>query len=163
MNTAIVYMTKHGCTEKAAQILIEKLGGDVAAVNLKSDCEPDLSRYDTVIIGGSIYAGKIQGRVTKFIEKHREVLLTKRLGLYLCCMYEGETAEKQFEEAYPWDLREHACSTGLFGGEFNFPKMNFFERKIVKRVAKIEKSVSSLDSGAIEEFAHKMSIADQKI
>jgi menaquinone-dependent protoporphyrinogen oxidase len=163
VNTAIVYMTKHGCTEKAAQILMEKLGGDVAAVNLKSAGEPDLSQYDTVIIGGSIYAGKIQVRVTKFIEKHREVLLTKRLGLYLCCMFDGETAGKQFEEAYPWELRDHACATGLFAGELDFSKMNFFERKIVKKVANIEESVSRLDSCAIEEFAQKMSEADQEI
>lgn len=163
MNTAIVYMTKHGCTEKAAQILREKLRSDVAAVNLKNAGEPDLAGYDTIIIGGSIHAGKIQGQITKFIEKQWDELLTKRLGLYLCCMFEGETAQKQFEEAYPLELRDHAYATGLFGGEFDFSKMNFFERKIVKKVANIEESVSRLDSGAIGEFARKISVADTSI
>ncbi len=163
MSTAIVYITKHGCTGKASRILGEKLGNDVTVINLKSDGEPDLSLYDTVIVGGSIHVGKIQRRIKKFIEKHREELLTKRIGLYLCCMYEGETAEKQFEEAYPLELRDHACAIGLFGGEFDFSKMNFFERMIVKKVASIEESVSRLDPGAIEEFARKISAADREI
>ena len=162
MSTAIVYITRHGCTGKAARILREKLGGDVTAVNLKSDGTPDLSQYDTVIVGGSIHVGRIQRRITKFIEKHLEELLAKRLGLYLCCMYEEERAEKQFEEAYPLELRDHACATGLFGGEFDFSKMNFFERKIVKKVANIEESVSRLDPGAIEEFARKISATDRE-
>jgi menaquinone-dependent protoporphyrinogen oxidase len=160
VKTAIVYMTKHGCTEKAARILNEKLAGEVKAFDLKSDGEPDLSAYDTVIIGGSIHAGKIQGRLKNFMEMRREELLTKRLGLYLCCMFEGETAQKQFEEAYPPELRDHASAAGLFGGEFDFSKMNFFERKIVKKVANIDESVSRINSGAIEEFADEISFED---
>lgn len=157
MSAMIVYMTKHGCTEKAATMLKEHLGGDVKLVDLKRNKKPDLSGHDTIIIGGSIHAGSIQSEIRKFCESNGEVLLGKRLGLYICCMYEGEVAEKQFDEAYPEDLRRHAAVTGLFGGALLLEKMNFIERKVIKKIAKIEESVSRIDDEAIREFASGVS------
>ena len=72
-------------------------------------------------------------------------------------MYEGEVAEKQFDEAYPEDLRRHAAVTGLFGGALLLEKMNFIERKVIKKIAKIEESVSRIDDEAIREFASGVS------
>jgi menaquinone-dependent protoporphyrinogen oxidase len=68
--------------------------------------------------------GTIQGKIRKFCEEHEWELLTKRLGLYLCHMYEGETATMQFNEAFSKTLRDHAIAKGLFGGEFNLEKMS---------------------------------------
>ncbi len=161
MSTLIAYMTRHGCAGKTAGMLKEHLEGDPDVLDLKKSKKLDLSRYDTVIIGGSIHAGRLQKGLRRFLEKNSEVLLEKRLGLYLCCMEEGETAWKQFEDAYPEDLRRHAAATGLFGGEFDFGRMNFIERGIVKKIAKIEESVSRIDAAAIGEFAAKISRNDE--
>ena len=155
MSTVIVYMTRHGCAEKAAHLLKDVIGEDTELVNLRNKRKFDISRYDTAIIGGSIHAGMVQKRVRKFCENNRETLLQKRLGLYLCCMYEGETAEKQFEDAFEEDLRSHATAAGLFGGEFDFKKMNFLERKIVTKIADITDSISRIDDDAIRQFAGK--------
>jgi len=148
-------MTRHGCAEKAAHSIRSIVGGDTDLVNLRNKRRVDISVYDTVIIGGSIHAGMIQKRVRKFCEKNKEMLLQKRLGLYLCCMYEGETAEKQFGDAFEEKLRRHAVATGLFGGEFDFTKMNFIERKIVTKIADITESISRIDEDAIRQFAGK--------
>jgi menaquinone-dependent protoporphyrinogen oxidase len=157
MSALIAYITRHGCAGKAAGMLKEHLTGEITIVDLKKEKKPDLSPYDTVIVGGSIHAGRLQKGVMKFLERNREALLEKRLGLYLCCMEEGETAVKQFENVYPEDLRRHAVASGLFGGEFDFEKMNFIERKIVRKAAGIEESVSRIDAAAIREFALKIS------
>ncbi|MDY6801220.1 MAG: hypothetical protein SVU94_08360 [Bacteroidota bacterium] len=45
-------------------------------------------------------------------------------------MEEGEKAREQFKNAYPESLRSKAID-GHFGGEFNFDKMNFFEKAII--------------------------------
>lgn len=153
MSTLIVYVTTHGCTEKAAQMLEELLNDDVSLVNLKKSSRPDLSSFDTIIIGGSIHAGQIQRRVKRFCLDHLDTLKQKRLGLFLCCMEEGATAQKQFDEAFPAELRTHAAVTGLFGGKFDFDKMNFFYRAIVKKVAGITESVSKIKKDNIHQFA----------
>lgn len=152
MNTLIVYATHHGCTEQAAQLLKHKLKDRVQVLNLKKDTLPDLADFDRLIIGGSIHAGMIQSSVKKFYNKHMNELLQKPLGLFLCCMYEDALAQKQFEEAYPEVLRKHALAQGLFGGAFDFGKMNFFEKKIVEKVAGVKKNTSTFSEEAIDNF-----------
>jgi menaquinone-dependent protoporphyrinogen oxidase len=153
MSTLIFYATRHGCTEKAGEILKNKLDDDVTMVNLKNNKKPDLSAFDTIIIGGSIHAGKMQSNLKKFIGQHLDSLLKKKLGLFLCCMEEGEKAQQQFDEAYPQELRNHASAVGLFGGAFDFDRMNFLERAIIKKIAKIDAGVSKIKEDNIQEFA----------
>ena len=156
MKTLIVYISKHGCTETCAQKLAEKLDGDVEILNMKKSQPAELTAFDTIIIGGSIHAGQIQKAVKKFCENNMDTLLDKKIGLFICCMEEGENAQNQLDNAYPPELRRHASALGLLGGEFNFEKMNFIERAIVKKIANIDKSVSKILDENIDEFAKTM-------
>lgn len=156
MSMLIVYATRHGCTEKAANSLVENLGGDVSAINLKENKNPDLTKAETIIVGGSIHAGRIQGKIKNFCNKNIDILKQKRLGLFLCCMEEGEKAQEQFDNAYPAELREHASATGLFGGEFNFDMMNFLERFIIKKIAGTAENVSKIKEEQIKKFAQEI-------
>jgi len=149
----VVYATTHGCAESAAQTLSSQLEGQVTLVNLKKNSNPDLGPFSTIIVGGSIHAGQVQGRVKRFCQTNLQALSRKRLGLYLCCMEEGEKAEQQFAGAFPAELREHAVARGLFGGEFDFAKMNFLQRAIVRKVAGIDRSVSKVKAENIHRFA----------
>lgn len=156
MSTLILFTSTHGTTEKAVKLLQQKLTDKTDIVQLKKNPGPDPSGYNTIILGTSIHAGRSSGKMQTWFNANKQVLLQKKLGLFLCCMYEGDVALKQFNENYPDDLRNHSAANGLFGGEFLMEKMNFFEKLIVKKVAKITESVSKLDPKAIEEFAEKM-------
>ncbi|MBN1886018.1 MAG: flavodoxin domain-containing protein [Candidatus Krumholzibacteriota bacterium] len=156
MRTLIVYMTAHGCAEKAARLLAGELGAETVIADLKRGKAVDPDGYDAVVVGSSIHAGKVQKGIRKYCERHREALLGVRLGLFVCHMQEGEEARSQFEAAYPEGLRRHASAAGLFGGEFDFSKMNFLQRGIVRKIAKIEKSVSRFDEAAVRDFAATM-------
>jgi menaquinone-dependent protoporphyrinogen oxidase len=156
MKTLIVYSTTHGCTAKTAAELKEQLGGSVEVVNLKNNSKPVLAAFDRVIIGGSIHAGQIQKRVKEFCSKNLKELKTKELGLFICCMEQGETGQKQLLNAYPEELHQIAKSSAVFGGEFDFEKMNFLEKLIVKKVSKVKESTSKLDYQAIHRFSNRM-------
>lgn len=153
MKTLIVFSTSHGTTEKAAQLLQEQLKGEVELVNLKKCSNPNLASYHSIILGSSIYAGSVKSRVKQFLKQNQSLLMTKQLGLFLCCMYEGEKSKKQFETAYPKEIRDHAIAKGLFGGEFKVSNMNFIERQIVKKVAGVTSDVSNLKVDDIKGFA----------
>jgi menaquinone-dependent protoporphyrinogen oxidase len=49
-------------------------------------------------------------------------------------------------------LKQQAIAKHFLGGEFIFEKMNFFERSVIKRIAKTDKSVSRIDEDGIEKF-----------
>ncbi len=156
MKGIIIYDSLHGSTEKCANKLIELLPDGFISVRLQGHEDLNIEEFDSVIIGGSIHMGVIQTRVENFIKKNYSLLAEKRLGLYLCCMEEGETAQLQFNKAYPEELRLRALANGLFGGEFNLRKMNFFEKKFTRKATGIKSSVSRINEEEIRRFALKM-------
>lgn len=156
MKTAIIYATKHGCTDKCAHTLSNELNTTCDIINIESANSFDIQEYNTVIIGGSIHAGMINKKLKSFLNKNSETLLDKKLGLFLCCMYEGDKALEQLNNAFPEPLRNKAIAHSIFGGEFDFNKMNFLEKTIVKKVANVEESVSKINYANIKAFAEKM-------
>ncbi len=156
MKTTIIYTTSHGCTEKAVKELSEKLTGEVLSIDLRQNPSPSIADSDRVIIGGSIHAGQIQKRVRDFCAANMEALENKEIGLFICCMYEPEVAREQIKNAFPEELHQMAKTEAIFGGEFNFEKMNFIERMLVKKIAKVNESVSKIDHNSIDRFAARM-------
>lgn len=167
MNTLIVYATKHGSSKKCAQMLLEKLTGKVDLYNIKDGNIPELSQYDKVIIGGSIYAGRVAKELNEFCKKNLDILKEKKLGLYICCMNHKE-GDKQLSNVFPEDLVRASIVNKSFGGEFKFKEMNFFEKLITKVVSKslakedpsaamdITKDIYMLSEENINEFANTM-------
>jgi len=155
MKTAIILSSTHGTTEKAAQLLRKLLKGDVDVIDLKKCPNQSLDDYNAVILGSSIYAGSVKSRLKQFIKQNQEQLLSKKVGLFLCCMYEGDKATKQFETAYPEELRRQSIANGLFGGEFIMSHLNFLERKLIKMIDGVTTDVFKMNTQEIEVLADK--------
>jgi menaquinone-dependent protoporphyrinogen oxidase len=156
MKTLIVYATTHGCTEKVSMQMKELLGDDVVLANLTNEFSPSLENYDRIIIGGSIHGGQIQKRMKEFCKKNLEILQNKELGLFICCMEEGEIARRQLLSAYPEELHRMARASAYFGGAFDFERMNFLQKMIVKRVTHLKVSTSTVDFDAVRKFTRRM-------
>lgn len=136
MNTLIIYGSKHGTTGKCAAMLSEKLAGKVDLHDLKLGAAPDLTKYDKVVIGGSIYAGRIQKEIMVFCAQNLNILKGKKLGLFICCMFPNH-AEAQLNSAFPRELLSSAIAKESFGGEMRYSDMNFAEKAITKMVSKV--------------------------
>jgi menaquinone-dependent protoporphyrinogen oxidase len=157
MKTVVIYLSKHGTTGKVAQMIAKQLTGDrVSVIDLKENNRPDLNSFDGIILGTSVYAGSPLKTVQRFCNDNIELLMQKRLALFVCGM-EPDTSKRQqeLENAYPQTLYQHAVAKCFAGGEFLFEKMNFFERAIIKRIAKTDKNVSQIREDEIEKFAVK--------
>lgn len=152
MKTLIVYGTKHGSTEKCSQLLKNKLQGDIVAINIKKDTMPDISLFDNIIVGSSIYIGQVQKEIKNFCLKNLSILKSKKIGLFVCGMNDKDL-QTLFNNYFPEELLTTATVKEHFGGEFNFKNMNFFERFIIKKVAKTDKDTSTLSEENINKFA----------
>ncbi len=153
MKTVIIYASKHGCTEKCSNLLKDKLHGEVKIVDIKKESMPEIILFDNIIIGGSIYMGRIQKEVNALCLKNISALKKKKLGFFICCMSENEIAEKQIHTSFPEELLTDAIATQYFGGEFIFKKMNVLERFIIKKISKTNKDTSTLSQENINKFA----------
>ncbi len=157
-NTLIIFASNHGTVEKCARELFRLIDGKVDICNLsRRETLPDLTHYDSVIVGGSIHSGKIQAEIATFCEENRNELAAKRLGLFINCIYTGEKAQRQLDEAFPEELRRNAVVCDYFGGEADELKLNFWERIVTTQMIEEEDLVVTLSNERIKRFAALMS------
>lgn len=155
MKTAIIYYSKHGTTKRVTHLIGEKLTNKVDYISLKECPRPDIRTYDRIILGTAIYAGSPNRKVTQFCHNNQPLLEQKVIGLFICCMNEEQEAE-EMNKAFPEFLQRLSIPKAILGGEFQFDKMNFIERFLTKKIAKINSSVSKLRYDAINEFTSQI-------
>lgn len=157
METLIAYATKYGATEKAAKKLAEKMSGPVTLVNVKQKSHEnlDLTKFDVIAVGGSIYAGGIQKEVQDFCSENEEIFLTKKLGLFICCGNE-ELAKEQLSRSFSEKLLDKATAKSYFGYAYDFEKMGFLSKIVVKKVSKVNESKFEINEENISAFAEAL-------
>lgn len=156
MRTIIIYATKHGTVGKAVSLLKEELGGSVVSFKVKKEVPLSLNDYDLVILGGSIYMGNIHKGIKNFIKRNLDILLKKRVGLFICAGHPNPIEiQKEWENAFPKELYNHAVVKENFGYEFDFNKMSFLEKAMIKTIHGIKESQFALSNETITHFAKK--------
>ena len=164
MKTLIIYATKYGCTKKAVDLLKSKLHRNVLAINIMHDKIAEMKEFDTVILGGPIYKGRIQKQLFNYMPKHLEELKTKRLGLFICAgEQDSETIEKQIIESFPEALLNHAVAKESFGGELHIEKISFAEKHSIRIIKGIKKGYERLSEDKIATFAARVSYTGGKM
>jgi menaquinone-dependent protoporphyrinogen oxidase len=143
MSTLIIYGTKYNFTEKCAITLENKLEGKVDMINLENESINDLSNYEKIIIGGPIYAGQLRKNVRQFCMNNMNILLSKKIGLFVSCSMIGDDARKQIKNAFPEKLYNKAMVKNYLGGKVNLEKARFFDRLIIKLVSKSDNITSN--------------------
>ena len=152
-NTVIVYMSRHGTTEKVAGMIKDSIKNEpVTIINLEKHRNPDVSKCDLILIGGSFHVGKIQKEVRKFCVKNEKLLLTKNIGLFVCGMFTGDELQKEFNNAFSEKLRNHAKAIGFMGYELYFEKMDPVTRKLMKKMNGVTQNVYKINYENIKRF-----------
>lgn len=162
MNTIILYATQYGFTADCVSQLKEQLSGETIAVDLTKQTAPSLSGFDTVIVGGSIYMGKVQTQISAFCAANEGELLQKKLGLFLCCGL-PQSLEQSMAASFSEALRKGAKAVGCFGGELRTNRMKPMHKLIAgvmqKAGAKDGIKPPQANPQAIADFAQAMNAA----
>ncbi len=159
MKTAIIYLSKHGTTKKVAGMIEARMVSDeVTMIDLKKNKKPDLSSFDRIIIGSSVYLGVAKKHFREFCtDNYVSLFAVKEVGLFLCGMEpDKKKQQEEMERSFPEELRRHSKVRGFMGGEFLFEEMNFLERMIVRKISNASASISAINKDAIDLFVKKM-------
>lgn len=132
MKTIVVYKSKYGYTKKYAEWLAESLGCDIK----ENASLADVLGYDTIIYGGGIYAGRLNG--ARFITKNLGKLAGKKLVLFAVGSNAGRSDEiKAFwEKALDKTVREQVPHFYLRGG-FDYGKTGGVDRFMMNMLKKM--------------------------
>ena len=153
MNVLIAYRSKYGATETCAHALAERIKAETALADLRIRHAPDVHAFDVVLIGGSIYGGRIQREVTAFCERRGELLRERKIGLFLCCLSRGDHAREQLQAAFPEWLAAHAFARSLFGGDLHYDRLTLLDKLLVRGLPRPPHGASLLDMNAIAAMA----------
>lgn len=143
MNGIILYQSKYGSTKKYADWLSEELG--FPCVETKKARVSDVTNYDTVILGGGIYASGIAG--LSFLRKNIALLKGKKIAVFCC------GASPYDEESFK-EIIGHNMNNGLEDipcfycrGGWDMAKMSFADKTLCNM---LRKAVSKKDPSEYE-------------
>jgi menaquinone-dependent protoporphyrinogen oxidase len=157
--TAIIYSSKRGTTKRCVQLLAERLDGGADIFDITDHSSVDLASYEAAVVGGSVYAGRLNKRLRRFLADHEAELIQRTaLALFTCGMEEGEGAQRQLRESFSEPLRTKAVALECLGGEFLFSKMGWFARTLIK-LAMSRDDVNQIDEAAIDRIATALNSA----
>jgi len=142
MNSVIYFYSKHGTTKKIVDYVEQKLQiVDVFNINFMPE---NIKTFDDVLLFTPVYAGNIPRKVKVWINENKSDLLDKNLSIFLCgtnTKDEKRVIEMNFHET----IAKHAKFIKYIGGGFNFDQLNFFEKLIIRIVAKQKTSSEKID------------------
>ncbi|MEG1858758.1 MAG: flavodoxin domain-containing protein [Christensenellaceae bacterium] len=78
-STIVIYKSEYGATKQYAQWIAQQLSCELKDEK-EAKKEKDLSKYDTIIYGGGIYAGGIKG--VKIMTKNFQTIKNKKLIVF---------------------------------------------------------------------------------
>lgn len=140
MKSIILYESKTGTTKKCAE-LVKEMNSDTEIKRLTSFIE-DIDDYESIVLLTPIYMGQINKKTKKFLLKNHTKLLTKKLTILICSMNTQEyenTIKNNFDEA----IQNHARIMHV-GGAYNFDKLNFIYKFIIKKMTGSTKDVDEI-------------------
>ena len=141
-----MYESRYGTAKKAAGYIASKLGSAAEMMTSGKAAKKDPGDFDNIIIGGSIMMGKIQKKISDYIDANMDTLLKKRIALFLAAANtEKEGLEKEINDAFPKRLRDVSLYTAHAGYAYVFEKMNFIFKAIIKKMANTDKSVENIN------------------
>ena len=132
MSGIVIYKSKYGATKKYAEWISEAIGFECVSVQ-----DADINKvveFDTVILGGGIYAGGIA--IVPFLKKNYSKLKDKKIIVYTCGASPYD--EKSVNEVIDKNMKDELKGIPVYycRGGFDFKNMTFMDKTLCKMLRK---------------------------
>ena len=155
MRGIILYTSKYGATKRYADWLAEETGFD--SIETKRAKISDIRQYDTIILGGGIYASSIAG--LSFLKKNIGQLQGKKIIVF--CDGASPYEEKAFEQMKSHNLKDLLAGLPCFycRGAWDVDAMNLVDRNLCKM---LRKAVAKKDPSEYEVWEQALMAAGEE-
>lgn len=151
---AVVYKSKYGAIKTYATWIAEELQADLYE---KMDANK-LKEYETIIYGGALYAGNING-ISSLIKSYPE-LKDKKIIIFTCGLADPKNSDNiknlhtNLDKAMPKEMKTNS-SIFYFRGAIDYKNLSFIHRIMMNMLIKMlkkkdPKALSMDDKGLIE-------------
>ena len=165
------YLFLYSTTDGHTKRICEYIGNILKHENHEIKIEPislelkKLGEYDAIILGASIRYGKHQKSVFNFINKHKDLLETKKSAFFSVNVV-ARKSEKNSPNTNPYIKKFLKTSSwqpnklGVFAGKVDYPSYKFFDKYIIRMIMWITKGPTDIsqsyeftDWKVVENFA----------
>jgi menaquinone-dependent protoporphyrinogen IX oxidase len=162
--TAVIYKSKYGSTKRYAGWIALTLDADLYEV--RDIRVRDLDDYDTIIYGGGLYIGKING--IKFLIDNYEKIKNKKIIVFAVGMESNniDINKKTLDMNFDEDMINN-INLFNFIGAFDYSKLNLIDKVLMKglksRISK--KNITDMtdeDKIVLEGFNKLIDLCDKK-
>ena len=162
MNTIILYKSKTGFVKKYAEWIAEDLSSK--AIPVDDVTLEDLKSYDTIIFGGGLYAGGING--IKLIKKNLDKLEGKNLILFATGASPGRKDEiyEVWSKNFTKEERSKIHFYYLRGG-FDYRKLNVKDKMLMtllKKKLESKKELTEDEEGMLNAYDIPVDFTDKE-
>jgi menaquinone-dependent protoporphyrinogen IX oxidase len=141
MKGVIIYKGKYGATLQYADWLGTML--DLPVYTAGDERPAELAAADYVIMGSSVYIGKLQLR--NWLAAHQSRLLNKKLFFFTVCgtsLQERDKLENFIRTNVPIQIQQH-CTFYFLPGRLEFRKLTFTDRLLLKIGARMSRKTGA--------------------
>lgn len=144
---AVLYATTEGQTMKIASHIAQRVrdgGHEVELHHVDALDAFDASRFDGVLLGGSIHEGHYQRYFVRWIAKHKDDLARRPTALFTVCLAINSPHEEERAQAqrFPQQLTERTKlrldRSAVFAGALKYTQYSWLKRALMKQIAKHE-------------------------
>lgn len=157
MNGIILCRSKYGASAKYAQWLSDETGFKV--IDTKKADINDVAKFDTIILGGGIYASSIAG--IAFLKKNISALKGKRIFVYCCGL--APHSDEVIGILKNKNLSGELSGIPLFyyRGSWNMDDLSFSDKAMMKLYIKM---LEKKDPSELKEYDRPMlEVKDKKV
>ncbi len=127
----VAYASKHGSTQEVA----ERVASTMRSAGLGVDVMPAgevgrLREYDTVVLGGALYTGRLHKDARRFLARHRDELSERTVAVFALGPRSNEPADvagsrAQLDRSLKQTPEVQPASVAIFGGVVDPAKLGF--------------------------------------
>lgn len=127
----VAYATRYGSTKEVAEEIAATLGAEGVAVDVMPAANVGhLHGYEGVVLGGSLYTGRLHKDARRFLAGHREALSVRSVAVFAMGPKSLEPSElagsrAQLDRALAKTPEIEPVSVAIFGGVIDPAKLRF--------------------------------------
>lgn len=139
MENILVYSSKYGFTKEVSEYIKASVNEGISIFDVNNFDQSKIKEAKKIIFASSVYTGQMNKHIKELIKENKVEILNKKIVFLIVGGNEKEIKTVLSENVDEDILRNNPLL--IYGGySYNFEKLNFVYRYIVKKVAKISES-----------------------
>lgn len=154
MKVGIFYSSKYGFTEELA-FLMKEAFDDTISMSIDDVSDEVFEQCDRIILGSSVYSGKLRQNMIDFIALNKEVLMSRKVAMYVTSFNDFKTAN-YLEQSLSKGFINHLTDLKYGGFGYKLDELKMVERLAVKALTRKDDRSDYRNLEGINELIEKM-------